>query len=125
MKHLWKDDRTYRVLFDAGITELRADELATHRTLVAALTCASDRSADRKAKSRNDLLAGNFRERASRRFRIASMISPRGSILGSQNRKFTSFSNLVARRKGFEPLTPRFEVWCSIQLSYERSRCKP
>ena len=27
---------------------------------------------------------------------------------------------LVARRKGFEPLTPRFEVWCSIQLSYER-----
>jgi hypothetical protein len=26
----------------------------------------------------------------------------------------------VARRKGFEPLTPRFEVWCSIQLSYRR-----
>jgi site-specific DNA recombinase len=25
-----------------------------------------------------------------------------------------------ARRKGFEPLTPRFEVWCSIQLSYRR-----
>ena len=24
------------------------------------------------------------------------------------------------RRKGFEPLTPRFEVWCSIQLSYRR-----
>lgn len=24
----------------------------------------------------------------------------------------------LARRKGFEPLTPRFEVWCSIQLSY-------
>jgi hypothetical protein len=28
----------------------------------------------------------------------------------------------LARRKGFEPLTPRFEVWCSIQLSYRRSR---
>jgi hypothetical protein len=28
----------------------------------------------------------------------------------------------VARSKGFEPLTPRFEVWCSIQLSYERMR---
>ena len=28
---------------------------------------------------------------------------------------------LLARRKGFEPLTPRFEVWCSIQLSYRRS----
>ena len=33
-------DRTFRVLFDAGITELRADELATHRTLaVAAMSC--------------------------------------------------------------------------------------
>ena len=29
-------------------------------------------------------------------------------------------SGMVARRKGFEPLTPRFEVWCSIQLSYRR-----
>ena len=43
MKHLWKSqyaalyDRTYRVLFDAGITEQRADELATHRTLAAAV----------------------------------------------------------------------------------------
>ena len=25
----------------------------------------------------------------------------------------------VAASKGFEPLTPRVEVWCSIQLSYE------
>ncbi len=31
----------------------------------------------------------------------------------------TKVGNL-ARRKGFEPLTPRFEVWCSIQLSYRR-----
>jgi hypothetical protein len=28
--------------------------------------------------------------------------------------------NLLARSEGFEPPTPRFEVWCSIQLSYER-----
>jgi hypothetical protein len=28
----------------------------------------------------------------------------------------------VARSEGFEPPTPRFEVWCSIQLSYERLR---
>jgi hypothetical protein len=26
----------------------------------------------------------------------------------------------LARRRGFEPLTPRFVVWCSIQLSYRR-----
>lgn len=32
------------------------------------------------------------------------------------------FCTEVARSKGFEPLTPRFEVWCSIQLSYERVR---
>src|SRR4051812_14681715 len=29
-------------------------------------------------------------------------------------------SGLLARSEGFEPPTPRFEVWCSIQLSYER-----
>ena len=28
----------------------------------------------------------------------------------------------VARSGGFEPPTPRFVVWCSIQLSYERAR---
>jgi hypothetical protein len=28
----------------------------------------------------------------------------------------------MARPKGFEPLTPRFVVWCSIQLSYGRMR---
>ena len=26
---------------------------------------------------------------------------------------------LLATSEGFEPPTPRFEVWCSIQLSYE------
>ena len=30
-------------------------------------------------------------------------------------------NTMLARRKGFEPLTPRFEVWCSIQLSYRRA----
>ncbi len=27
---------------------------------------------------------------------------------------------MLARSEGFEPPTPKFEVWCSIQLSYER-----
>jgi hypothetical protein len=29
--------------------------------------------------------------------------------------------NNVARPEGFEPPTPRFVVWCSVQLSYGRS----
>ena len=34
--------------------------------------------------------------------------------------RFLGFRRLLARPKGFEPLTPRFVVWCSIQLSYGR-----
>jgi hypothetical protein len=30
------------------------------------------------------------------------------------------FKNCLARPKRFELLTPRFVVWCSIQLSYGR-----
>jgi hypothetical protein len=30
-------------------------------------------------------------------------------------------AELLARREGVEPPTPRFEAWCSIQLSYRRS----
>ena len=43
MAHVWTDkygalyDRTYRVLYDAGIDEALADELATERTLAAVL----------------------------------------------------------------------------------------
>src|SRR5215469_727082 len=35
------------------------------------------------------------------------------------------FTELVARPKRFELLTPRFVVWCSIQLSYGRLRQEP
>jgi hypothetical protein len=36
------------------------------------------------------------------------------------NRHSCEFRCLVARPEGFEPPTPRFVVWCSIQLSYGR-----
>ena len=31
---------------------------------------------------------------------------------------------IVAHSKGFEPLTPKFVAWCSIQLSYECVFCE-
>ncbi len=34
---------------------------------------------------------------------------------------FKFFNDLMARPKRFELLTPRFVVWCSIQLSYGRA----
>ena len=43
MRHVWNEqygalyDRTYRVLYDAGVNEKLADELATQRTLAVAL----------------------------------------------------------------------------------------
>jgi len=44
MTHVWNEryralhDRTYRVLYDAGVNEKLADELATQRALAATLT---------------------------------------------------------------------------------------
>ncbi len=40
-------------------------------------------------------------------------------------RQITGVENEMARPKGFEPLTPRFVVWCSIQLSYGRPTAWP
>src|SRR5438876_9815903 len=37
-----------------------------------------------------------------------------------QSREALRLGRLVARPKRFELLTPRFVVWCSIQLSYGR-----
>jgi hypothetical protein len=45
----------------------------------------------------------------------------RSSPLQAQKRRVLACPVLYVRRKGFEPLTPRFEVWCSIQLSYRRA----
>ena len=47
LRHVWNEqyaalyDRTYRVLYDAGVDEKLADELATQRTLDVALASCS------------------------------------------------------------------------------------
>ena len=42
------------------------------------------------------------------------------SVPNSNKVKQQEVSDLLARPEGFEPPTPRFVVWCSIQLSYGR-----
>ncbi len=39
-------------------------------------------------------------------------------VLCSFQENIISVRERMAHPKGFEPLTPRFVVWCSIQLSY-------
>jgi len=41
-------------------------------------------------------------------------------ILEERTAELRKFAKILARREGFEPPTPRFEAWCSIQLSYRR-----
>ena len=49
------------------------------------------------------------------------------SGISTKPKKFTNdikfLKSNVARPKRFELLTPRFVVWCSIQLSYGRPSC--
>ena len=71
MAHVWNDnygplyDRTYRVLYDAGINEKLADKLATQRTLAAALSSrdAFTRSIH-QAPARTTHLATRHRDRS-------------------------------------------------------------
>ena len=52
---------------------------------------------------------------------VAMPEMPEGSGFGpitNSARPFCKERALLAHPKGFEPLTPRFVVWCSIQLSY-------
>ena len=53
-------------------------------------------------------------------FHIASAHGSRGSKCQTEVRKWSYSNRLLARPKRFELLTPRFVVWCSIQLSYGR-----
>ena len=52
------------------------------------------------------------RNEGSRTANLSLPFKMLGRISGEENK--------MARPKGFEPLTPRFVVWCSIQLSYGR-----
>ena len=64
------------------------------------------------------LIATN--DRKSDIYATSSTVGLSGSDDGAA-KLFRRLKNL-ARPKGFEPLTPRFVVWCSIQLSYGRLR---
>ena len=46
--------------------------------------------------------------------------TPQTTKLFKAFQEFANDDSRMARPKGFEPLTPRFVVWCSIQLSYGR-----
>ena len=58
LRHVWNEqyaalyDRTYRVLYDAGINEKLANELATHHTVAAALNYADSTAKFRPLKDR-------------------------------------------------------------------------
>ena len=41
-------------------------------------------------------------------------------LLEERTAELANYAKSLARREGFEPPTPRFEAWCSIQLSYRR-----
>ena len=58
LRHVWNEqytalyDRTYRVLYDAGINEKLANELATHRTVASALKLCGQHGQFRPLKDR-------------------------------------------------------------------------
>ena len=71
----------------------------------------------RELAGRAPIARGQAQEKSRRRFPCASQ--SRFWETG-KGRHFNKPSILVARPEGFEPPTPRFVVWCSIQLSYGR-----
>jgi hypothetical protein len=59
--------------------------------------------------------------RPCRRHAGFSVLHGKSSIIDIRNK----YQRLMARPKRFELLTPRFVVWCSIQLSYGRFARRP
>jgi hypothetical protein len=80
MAHVWTDkygalyDRTYRVLYDAGIDQALADELAMQRALGAALRAREEPFRRPAAEMRDDIIAGEF---SRTRNVAASILLPR------------------------------------------------
>ena len=92
----------------------------TLRTALAFLSNPWNLWASERLEERRMVLKLSFADRLrySREngFRTANLSLPfkvLGALAGGESK--------MARPKGFEPLTPRFVVWCSIQLSYGRA----
>ena len=75
----------------------------------------SERLEDRRAVLKLTF-AERLRYKRNEGFRTANLSLP-FKVLGD----FLGANSEMARSKRFELLTPRFVVWCSIQLSYERA----
>jgi hypothetical protein len=60
------------------------------------------------------------KRRASLEAELANTNDKLGRLYRVRNCAWSRFCTQLARPKRFELLTPRFVVWCSIQLSYGR-----
>jgi hypothetical protein len=73
------------------------------------------------ARTRGELLRGFFGTLCADFGTLCPFRSHiRDSAAKRQSEERTYYRDLLARPKRFELLTPRFVVWCSIQLSYGR-----
>ena len=103
--------------------ELAAERAERRRGAVGAAAEARDGMAGRTEFP--DQLAAVARRILVLRLRLIVVSASKAAIrdknfIGGRSSSALALREMVARRKGFEPLTPRFEVWCSIQLSYRR-----
>ncbi len=73
----------------------------------------------RRAISRRRIVAGRFLEFL---VSVSHTLPNHDFWEAEESQRYSNLFKIMARPKGFEPLTPRFVVWCSIQLSYGRKR---